>query len=227
MTEPLLIGTYGWDEETWVGPFYPEELPGEWRFCFYSNRLRSVLLPAAATCTATLAQVAAWREDSDAQFRWVLELPEEFVAGEAFDARLADLRRRFAPVESQIAGLLLSLTKPSLADIEAGLDVLQTYRPVCIDVPAAHRQDAELAAAVAARGAARCWYPAAEAAPAANGEFLIARAPAGDARVLRSWLEALAAWRGARRRAGLFFDAGAPSARAAGEARIIAELLGV
>ena len=45
MTEPILIGVRGWEYPPQES-YYPPELPEEWRFCFYSNRLRSVLVPA-------------------------------------------------------------------------------------------------------------------------------------------------------------------------------------
>ena len=34
MTEPLMIGTRGWDHGAWAGGFYPPELPDDWRFSF-------------------------------------------------------------------------------------------------------------------------------------------------------------------------------------------------
>ena len=75
MTEPLMIGTRGWAHAAWEGGFYPPELPAEWRFCFYSNNLRSALVPQEQWATVTGADVAAWLEDSDPAFRFVLELP--------------------------------------------------------------------------------------------------------------------------------------------------------
>ena len=51
MTEPLLIGTRGWDHAS-GGDFYPADLPDDWRFCYYSNNLRSVLVPIASVLGA-------------------------------------------------------------------------------------------------------------------------------------------------------------------------------
>src|SRR4030067_3666465 len=74
MTEPVMIGTRGWNHVS-GGVFYPAELPDDWRFCFYSNSLRSVLGPQETWDAAQRADVAQWQEDSDPEFRFVVELP--------------------------------------------------------------------------------------------------------------------------------------------------------
>ena len=70
----LLIGCYGWDYDLWSPQFYPEELPPSWRFCFYSNEIRSVLVPWAVLSRATAEQISTWVEESDDGFEFVLEI---------------------------------------------------------------------------------------------------------------------------------------------------------
>jgi hypothetical protein len=59
MTEPLMIGTRGWNPDS-GSDFYPAELPDDWRFCYYSNNLRSVLVPQETWDAVQRADVAQW-----------------------------------------------------------------------------------------------------------------------------------------------------------------------
>lgn len=43
--ENLQIGTFGWNREEWLGAFYPEGLPEDWRLDYFSNAFRVVLVP--------------------------------------------------------------------------------------------------------------------------------------------------------------------------------------
>lgn len=42
--ENLTIGAVGWLRNDWIGNFYPEDLPEEWRLDFYSNQFYCVLV---------------------------------------------------------------------------------------------------------------------------------------------------------------------------------------
>lgn len=41
----LHIAAYGLEHPQWVGTYYPEGMPAEWRLDFYANRFRALLLP--------------------------------------------------------------------------------------------------------------------------------------------------------------------------------------
>ena len=75
MAEPLLIGCWGWDHAEWVADVFPEEMPADWRFCYYSNEHRSVVVPASTWARASADDVAGWVEDCDPEFSFVVELP--------------------------------------------------------------------------------------------------------------------------------------------------------
>jgi uncharacterized protein YecE (DUF72 family) len=70
MPEEILIGTRGWDYDEWTGGFYPEELPSDWRFAYYSNHFRSVLVPQATWEKLGVDAVQDWLEDCDPEFRF-------------------------------------------------------------------------------------------------------------------------------------------------------------
>ncbi|HHT00639.1 MAG TPA: hypothetical protein ENK73_07265 [Thiomicrospira sp.] len=44
----LQIGTYGWQKDSWIGSFYPDDLPEDWMLEFYANAYRVVLVPEQA-----------------------------------------------------------------------------------------------------------------------------------------------------------------------------------
>lgn len=221
MSEPLLIGTRGWQHADWGGAFYPPELPPEWRFCYYSNRLRAVLVPAQDWPGVTRDDVVQWVEDSDPLFRFVLETPALLWCAPP-DA-LARFLDTIAPLDQQIAGL--SLRPPagaSAAAVEALLAPLACAYPVCLDAPASPA----LLPLLRAHDVACAWRVGEDPPPAAGGRLLVAYMRAGDPRALRGAIETLAAWRGETGLAALFFEApGAQAVQLAEQARTLAEIM--
>ena len=221
MNEPILIGTRGWNHAS-GGDFYPAELPDDWRFCYYSNNLRSVLVPQETWDSAQHVDVAQWLEDSDPAFRFVLEVP-----GELRDQRaLEEFLKKAEPIAPRIAGLLLRIkpdTEVLPAPLESLLNRLADLAPVCVDLPEGPWRGPPVYAVLQRQNAGLVWHCARAAAPHPGGRLMIALAPPAPPREVRHWIEQLASWPGSS--AGLFFDAGA--AKTAQEARLIAELMGV
>jgi hypothetical protein len=235
MTEALMIGTRGWEHAAWAGGFYPGELPDDWRFCFYSNNLRSVLVPQAVWLSATRADVAQWSEDSDPAFRFVLELPAPLgmpCTQAQRDSVLAVFTEVVEPIAVRTAGLVLRIepSTPLFPDwFEHLLHRLADLAPVCVDLPDGEWRGADPLAALDRQGAGLAWHCAQEEQPRPGGRMLAALAPAADARTVRQWIEKLARWQAGTpdARAGLFFEASDRSAKLAQEGRLIAELMGV
>ncbi len=251
MAESILIGTRGWDRPDWTGTFYPDVLPADWRFSFYCNQLRAVLVPAEAWLAAPLADVCAWAEDAFPEFRFVVELSA------ASPSSLDTL----APISSQIAGLLLCApATPDKGWLTERLAELTALFPVCVDLPPAARTP-DLLACLTQYDAGLCWHADTEAEPRPGGKLMVAlsaaapsargersfgngrmaagmsdiasgawplspkalppREPAAAPKDLRRVIEALHAWQGESSVAGLFFD----NPAAAKQARLLAELM--
>lgn len=222
MADEILIGTEGWRHDAWRGGFYPEELPTDWEFCYYSNRLRAVWLSVAAA-EADAAEIGEWLRDSDPAFRFVLSVglaPAADVAWrEAFCVRIA-------PLQPRLAGIVLTgPVPPALAadTVASAIAALRALAPVCIDGAAAAH------AALADLGLTRVWEVATMPTPpwqgAAAAELCLARMRDGDPRAIRGTLEQLAVAPSIR--AGLFFCPSAAAAQHAEAARTLAELLGI
>jgi uncharacterized protein YecE (DUF72 family) len=230
MTEPLMIGTRGWNPGA-GGDFYPAELPDDWRFCYYSNSLRSVLVPQEISDGVLRTDVVSWQEDSDPAFRFVIELPARLVMPLTHGKReqaLMQFLETLEPIAPRTAGLVLRIMPDTevLPDwFEHFLNRLTGVAPLCVDLPEGPWRAPLVYAALQRQGAGLTWHCASEAAPQPGGRLLVALAPTAPAREVRHWIERLAQWQGEDSLAGLFFDADA--AKAAQEARLIAELMGV
>jgi uncharacterized protein YecE (DUF72 family) len=230
MTEPLMIGTRGWNPAS-GGDFYPSELPDDWRFCYYSNNLRSVLVPQETWDGVQRSDVAQWLEDSDPAFRFVVELPATLglpLTQHKREQALAQFLETLEPVAPRTAGLLLRIAPDTavLPDwFEHFLNRLADVAPLCVDLPVGAWRVPVVYAALERQGAGLAWHCAREAAPLPGGRLMVALAPTAPARELRHWIGQLAQWQGQSGLAGLFFESDA--AKAAQEARLIAELMGV
>ena len=230
MADPILIGTRGWEDGHWIEHFYPAELPPDWRFCYYSNHLRSVLVPADLWPRVSRRDVAQWVEDSDPAFRFVLEIPRVLAqtAASEFAAGMAEFGELAAPIADQTSGFLLRLDAGvplDLAMLETRIRALSRLGNGCVEVPDSWRKP-ELYACLERCGAAAFWDTSRDAQPQPGGRFLVALASGGDAREQRRILEQLAHWQGDSGRAALFFDDTPQAPELAKQARVIAELMG-
>jgi len=230
MAEPLLIGSCGWNHAS-GGDFYPAELPEDWLFCYYSNNLRSVLVPQETWDVAQRADVLQWLEDSDPEFRFVIELPAALgvpLTHEKRGHRLAQCLETLEPIAPRVAGLLLRIAADTEVQqdwFEHSLSRFADIAPLCVDLPEGPWRERAVFDTLEHQGAGLAWHCAREAAPQPGGRLMVALAPPAPPRELRKWIEQLAQWQSQDAQAGLFFEAGA--IKIAQEARLIAELMGV
>lgn len=220
----LLIGTVGWEHEKWVGGFYPSDLPGDWRFGYYSNRLRSVLVPESFWRKAEAeGLIETIQEDLYPEFRMVLQwsLPESKDARNATQAFL-ELSRVF---DDNVDAYLVNVPRKSSPGMLQAMELLQQYHPVCIccvDAPPA-REFSEI------EGVSQCWRPELESKPVPSGAFLVTLTQNTEPRAIREIIEQVDAWPEGRplvQGAALFFE-NDKAADTAFQARTIAELMGV
>lgn len=232
MSEPILIGTRGWEHEDWRGGFYPPELPADWRLCYYSNLLRAVLVPGETWETAGVEDARQWVEDSDSAFRFVLELPAALshpVPTGAIPGRLTEFFRLIGPIRAQVAGLVIRVTPESPPDrawLEALLRSLAQTYPICADLPGAWRA-LEYTECLARHHAGLCWRGGSEPAPHPGGGLMVALSQEREPKAQRRLLEALTHWQGAQGVAALIFDTPEKAPECARQARLLAELMAV
>jgi uncharacterized protein YecE (DUF72 family) len=223
----ILIGAWGFDHDGWTPAFYPEELPNDWRFAYYSNWFRALLLPAETPLRFGRAALEEWTQDADSEFRFVVELPLAAV-----DAALAgkfqsldEYLRLIEPLGGHTAGFLLSSAQMCHASDRA-LNALFTRlkgRPACVAIESLESLPTACTQRLTALGAGVLWEPAREPAPVAGGALLVVRTNADAPADQRQLLDAVTAWQGAGGQAAVFFEHPAM----ARQARLVAELLDV
>lgn len=87
------VGAHGWNHADWVGDFYPDDMPAEWRLGYYSHTFSCCYLDYAEWAQQDEATLAQWVADTLPRFRLVLQVPA--VPLSAYDhARLAILAPR-------------------------------------------------------------------------------------------------------------------------------------
>ncbi|MFP5350667.1 MAG: DUF72 domain-containing protein [Gammaproteobacteria bacterium] len=228
MSTPIYIGTYGWDDPAWAARFYPDELPADWRFCFYSNRLRSVIVPGATGAEADARTLAQWVEDSDPEFGFVVELPPALARPVPAPApQIAAFIERLAPLAAQVRGMLVPLDNAHGIDsawLAQLVSALEPF-PVCVD-PASSWRCADVRDVLVRHRVGECWYPARDPEPVPGGRLLVVRTEAATPREQRRILEQTHAWQGDHGLAGVFFD-GREAPTRAEQARVVAELMGI
>jgi len=61
------VGVCDWDQPHWLGSFYPEDLPEDWRLSYYANEFSAVLVPETK-----------WRAENVDFEQWAEDVPEGF-----------------------------------------------------------------------------------------------------------------------------------------------------
>lgn len=233
MIDSIMIGTRGWSDVVPGDDFYPGDLPPEWRFSFYSNNLRSVLVPRELWPRTSRIDVSKWLDDCDPAFRFVLELPAALscpLSRPRSFKELDSFLELCEPIAPRVAGYLLRLDLDAQVEpdwLENFANGLVDIAPLCVDLPQGPWRSAPALAALSRQGAGLCWHCAAEPEPHPGGRLRLALAPPAAPRITRRYIERLVHWRNQDAQAGLFFTSTSGASKAAYEARLIAELMGV
>ncbi|HEC14070.1 MAG TPA: DUF72 domain-containing protein [Acidiferrobacteraceae bacterium] len=236
MNESLLIGIRGWEHDEWQDGFYDDALPTEWRLCYYSNIIRSVLVPAQKWESVSAADLNQWIEDIDEGFRFVLELPawvgDTAVPGfEKWQQQIQQFQEMVRDLRPWLSAYLLRISSKesnlSTTWLQGRLEALDDGLPVCVDLPMGSIRTGQMLELLNAFGASLCWRPNQEPKPEEPGEFMVALMGQSELKPLRAVVEQLGDWMGDNRGAGLFFTEPDPAPQLAEQVRIIAELLDV
>jgi len=114
----LQIGTYGWQYDSWVGGFYPEDIPEDWQLDYYSNAYRVLLVPEQAWLK--------WAED---EFEEILDAVEgDFgfyfeVVDELDNSKEAQLTKIVEVFSGAAKGIVMFSEKENLVNSYCGLPV--------------------------------------------------------------------------------------------------------
>jgi len=117
------VGSAGWDHADWVGSFYPEDLPAEWRLSYYNTAFTCTYLSYETWSGQDAATLVQWVGDTLERFRFVLQLrPGGPVAEDAQKLALLAPRAGLLVDESGAYPQLLWLeSNPDLKRLAQGL----------------------------------------------------------------------------------------------------------
>jgi hypothetical protein len=199
----LLVGAWGWEHPAWVGPFYPDDMPAEWRLTYYANAFQSVLVPRERLARASREDLRQWGEDVPAGFVFYLEV------GVGLDP--PDLAERVGSLGARVGGLVVPADRPAEGARVAALEGLAPL--AWLLPPAVPGPPGQVAWRSGAQGEG-------------GGCFGLMDGIPRDLRGLRAVLETFQGWARGCPRAMLCFP-GTPGAwREMEQARVIASLLG-
>lgn len=210
----VLIGAAGWAHPGWMGSFYPDDLPEDWRLAYYANLYRVVLVPAEAWLDPSAP--AACLEEAEEGPGFLAEVPTDFLtqAAAGDTAALSDWLRGVSVLGDRLDGLILPPEAPSVpAPLLARLD---ETAPLAVegDFPGAD-------------AFGRVWRGPPESPQLDRGRLAVARigSPPPNPRGLREILEALLAVAGETRLAALIIEGEPPDQGALETAGTILDLL--
>ena len=143
MKQTINVGAYGWLHPRWVGSFYPEDLPADWRLGYYSNEFNTVLVPSIYWQEQHLVDCEALLDDVHSGFQFFIEC----------DDRIFDTLSLFALTDA------LKILKPQLSGLVClgGL-----YMEKAIDhrfLELADSLEVDMIAGQTAPGADKLWRP--------------------------------------------------------------------
>ena len=229
MTEELMVGTVGWDYDNWADGYYPDDMPEDWRFGYYSNDFRSVLVPGDHFVGEDLSMVQDWLEDCDASFRFVVEIPADLLP-ESEREQLTVFLDNLASLGGRAAGYYLDLQAVDVDKTGPNslLQLIADRGPLCVNAPSTGTGSTELDNLLSHLQIGRCWLPDASSAPTTGGRLMLALTDTQDPKSQRHIVETLEDWmKQTGGIAGVFFYGGVSATKAASQTRIIAEMLGI
>jgi len=130
MNKPeIRIGARGWRHESWIGDFYPDDMPHEWWLTYYSNEFENVLVPWSYLRDCEAETVQTWLDDTHDRFVFFLE-----VAASASQQHVENILRTLSP---RLGGVLITGSDSDVISTDEisrvkWIDVATTYAPMAV-----------------------------------------------------------------------------------------------
>lgn len=222
-TKPeIRVGARGWDFEQWNGEFYPDDLPEDWRFSFYSNEFYAVLVPAGYLARYSPDDWQEWIEDTSKDFCFYLELSEN-------DA-WQDVEVYLSLFSEKLKGVVLSIEKLNSVDSLASLvNKVKLVCPVSLRRVGNTISDDDMATLQSCYEVNECWDGSSDAPSWSYNESLAIvlrdSEEENSPEQLRQVVEKGLEYAGRREAIALFFNGGTPRISDLRNTRTISELI--
>jgi hypothetical protein len=224
MSKPeIWIGARGWRHESWVGDFYPEDMPHEWWLAYYSNEFDSVLVPWEYLKDAHPDTLQIWIEEANERFAFFIEL--------SLSASKDLVVKVLEALGPRLGGILLNditnqdeITSDVLAAAD-WIEIAKAFAPIAVN----RKSFTPSGDLIAQQHQWGCyWRPDAELCHECHGDLGIAEIHCGtihDPKSLKNILEHCRSMQGPTT-IGLFFDGNAPRIEEMRNAIMILQMLG-
>ena len=204
-------GSVGWRHEGWNDSYYPEDLPEEWQFEFYTHLFRFVVLPSNEWKNASSEDVAQWIEEGGEEFRFFL-LIDTADMGRQQTEKLLQVG---SLLSDRLSGIVVMQDQAGLS--ESVLIELGRHSRVFID------SDSPVAANLSAAGITACWRPERKTEHAVVA--ILTRQQSENTRRLREYIELFLKQAGEDKELYLVFSGNPPAIQAMQDAQVIGQML--
>jgi uncharacterized protein YecE (DUF72 family) len=218
----IWIGTSGWQYDHWVGPVYPEELPGGSFLTHYAGMLDSVEVNSSFYGLPSAATVARWREATPPDFLFAVKASRYVTHMKKLkdpDEGIARLFAAIEPLADKLGPILFQLPprwRVNANRLEAFLAALPAGRHYAFEFRDDSWHCSEVLGMLARHNAAFCVFDlAGRRSPVevtADFAYVRLHGPDGayrgnyDGRALRGWARRIAGWRDAGLDVYCYFD---------------------
>jgi len=108
----IWIASCGCWHSNWDAQFYPDDLPPNWRLCYYSNEFSAIFLQHQEWVAQPTRNIEVWMEDCNDRFEFLLQI--EFAQFEANTGLLDKALENLAIMSSQVSALIFNAMDASL-----------------------------------------------------------------------------------------------------------------
>jgi uncharacterized protein YecE (DUF72 family) len=199
----MLTGTSGYSYKEWIGPFYPEKLPGSEMLSYYSRRLNTVEINNTFYRMPAESMLAHWMETVPERFSFSLKAPRRITHDKRLrevESDVAEFVRRSALLGSKLGMLLFQLPHYLKKDVPRLRDFLQLVpsdQRVALDFRHESWEHDDVYEALRSRGATFCVTDREEGDTAvivtSDCAYIRLRRTHYDEQELQSWVERIAA----------------------------------
>lgn len=150
-TKPeIRVGARGWDFEQWKGEFYPDDLPRDWRFSFYSNDFQTILIPGNYLTQFTLDEWQEWIEDTSRDFWFYIEVAES--------ANWDEIEPYLKIFESKLKGIIVAIESlGSLDSLASLINKSKLVAPVALRRAGQKVSEQDMATLQSCHEVNQCW----------------------------------------------------------------------
>lgn len=146
----IRVGARGWQYSDWIGEFYPEDLPEDWRFSFYSNDFHTILVPYDSLVGCEVNDWCEWVEDTQKDFYFYVEISET--------ALWDGVKPYLEALGEQLKGVVIVIEQLKDVDALASLiNHLKSIAPVCIKKSSDDVSDSDMQTLQACHEVNECW----------------------------------------------------------------------